>query len=147
MVLRELVVALGLDVDAAAFEAGEKAISALTSERYWGRKLPSLPWVSGWSPRPATPRTPADHIDELSQSLGVSTDALQRLGYAAGFSSLSMEDLGPAVSHLAKHGVKDIQGEFLKLADQMQRMPNDGKRVQFALEKLGRSRARRSSRS
>ena len=138
MIVRELFVELGLDLDEGTFAKGEKALAAI--------RTGALGVVSAFvsvgaalvSAAGFTART-ADHVDELSQSLGVSADELQRIGYAAGFSSLSIEQVGQSMKFLAKHGVKDIQGELLKLADQFSRMPNGGEKTRLALEKLGKS--------
>jgi hypothetical protein len=140
MVLRELVIALGLDVDGAAFSQAEKAIMGLKSGAMGvvaaiGAVGVGLATAAGFTAKTA------DRVDELSQSLGVSADELQRLGYAAGFSGLSMEQVGQSMKFLAKSGVKDVRGELLRLSDQFSKMPNGGEKTALALKKLGRQGA------
>lgn len=85
----------------------------------------------------------ADSIDELAQRTGVNAKALQELGFAASFSGVSLDELAQSLNFMAKKGVKDVQGEFLRLADQMAALPEEGgARAAFAMEHFGRSGAR-----
>lgn len=138
--VRDLVVSLGLDVDAAAFTGAEKFMTALKSGATGvvaavGAVGAALAAAAGYT------ANTADNVDELSQTLGVTTDELQRLGYAAGFSGLSMENVGQSMKFMAKRGVKDLRGELLRLADQFEKMPNGGAKTGLAIKKLGRQGA------
>jgi hypothetical protein len=62
----------------------------------------------------------ADGLDELSQKVGVPIEAIQQLGYAAGFSGVETEALGDALGTLARNmdraarGSKEQAGAFKK---------------------------------
>ena len=96
--LQSLYVALGLEADEASFEKGEKLIEGVH------KALEALAVYEGV-------KTLHEFVDQtveaavgfehLSQRLGISTDAVQRLGYAADVSGASTEDMQTAVQHLS----------------------------------------------
>jgi hypothetical protein len=140
MTVQDLLIELGLDFDSKAFDAADKALLALKGTAAGvvaavGAVGAGLVAAAGYTAKTA------DNVDELAQSLGVSTDALQRLAYAAGFSGLSIDNVGLAIKHLAKQGSKDALGDMLNLADTFQRMPDGTKKTALAIEKLGRQGA------
>lgn len=55
-----------------------------------------------------------DHIDELSQKTGVSTEDLTALGYAAGFSGVSIDQLGGALGSFARSADAAARGSKLQ---------------------------------
>ena len=137
--VRELFATLGMDVDSSGFIKAELAVSAIRNGlQLMGQGLVSAARhmagvVSGAAQT-------ADRIDELAARTGVSTDALQGLGYAAGFSSVSMDQLALAMNFLAKKGVRDVEGEFFRLADTMAKLPEQGgARAAFAMQHFGRA--------
>lgn len=138
--LRDIFVELGLEVDGKAFATADKLIEGLLHGAS-GLVTAFAAVGAGMLAAAGFTAHTADHIDELSQSLGVSSDELQRLGYAASFSSLSMEDVGRSMKFLAKHGVKDARAELLRLADEFAAMPDGTNKTRIALERLGKTGA------
>lgn len=141
MIVRELFAKLGLDVDEAGFIIAERAISSLQKGfvKFGAATLGALGVTAA-----AFAKTTADAGDaagKLAQRTGVDSIALQEFGYSAGLADVSMEELARAMQFLAKSGVKDVQGEILKLADQFKGMPDDGAKVQLAMERLGKAGA------
>lgn len=140
MTVEELVVSLGLEVDGSALGKAHQFFAALTSGAA-GVFSAFAAVGAGMVAAAGYTAKAADHVDELSQSLGVSADMLQRVGYAAGFSSLSMEQVGRSIKFLAKNGSKDALGDILKLADTFEKMPDGTAKTALAIKKLGKTGA------
>ena len=139
--IRELVARLGLEVDEKSFARGAEAIQGL-SLGFKAFAVAAGAAVAGALVH-FTRETAeaADAAGKLAQSTGLNSQFLQKLGYAAELADVSTQQLAVGLRHLAKTGVKDVQGEVLRLADQFKTMPNDGARVALAMEKFGKSGA------
>lgn len=140
--VRELVAQLGLDVDEASFGFGDSLIRGIAGGLL---SIGTIAAGAGLAIAGLAKQTAdaADQIDELSQQTGVNAESLQRLGHAASFSGLGLEDLAQVMNFMAKKGVRDVEGEFLRLSDQMAALPEEGgARAAFAMEHFGRSGAR-----
>lgn len=100
MVLRELLVKLGLDVDKEGFAKGEAQVGAI---RHVGElavdAIKDLAKEFLNSAKEAIEY--GDKIKKTSQKIGITTDALQELQYAAQLSDVSADSLSAAIGHLA----------------------------------------------
>ena len=139
--IRELVARLGLEVDEKSFARGAEAVQGL-SLGFKAFAVAAGAAVAGALVH-FTRETAeaADAAGKLAQSTGLNSEFLQKLGYAADLADVSTQQLALGLRHLAKTGVKNVQGEVLRLADQFKTMPNDGARVALAMEKFGRGGA------
>lgn len=141
MDVRSLVAHLGLEIDEASFAKGVAAIDGLSIG------MGTFAAAAGAAVAGAlvyfTEQTAeaADAAGKLAQSTGLNSEFLQKLSYAADLADVSTEQLSVGLRHLAKSGVKDVQGEILRLSEQFQSMPNDGNKVALAMDKFGRSGA------
>jgi hypothetical protein len=82
----------------------------------------------------------ADAAAKTAQKLGLTTEAVQELGYAAELSGTSMDSLGTAIKHLVKQGgVKDVDAALMQLADRFAKMPDGPAKTALAIDKFGRS--------
>jgi hypothetical protein len=138
--IREFFVSLGLDVDEAGFAAAE--LYAEGVKKSLGLMRDAL-FAVGRAIGDTILGTAAagDHIKELAERTGVNAQALQGMAYGAKQSGVEMDSLAQAMAFLARKGVKDVQGEMMRLADQISTMPKDGSRAQLAMEKFGRAGA------
>lgn len=139
MEVRELIAHLGLEIDQASFEKGKAAIEALhLSFKAFavGASVAAAGALVYFAKETAEA---ADAAGKLAQSTGLNNQFLQKLSYAADLADVSTEQLAVGLRHLAKSGVKDVQKEVLKLADQFQQLPDDGAKVALAMDKFGRS--------
>lgn len=167
-ILREFLAKLGLDVDATSFAKGELAASgiklALEKVVDWGKQAgEALLDVAKDAIETAA------KFDDTSQAIGISTDALQELGYAASQSGVDAEEMRQSITLLsrtmnaAKQGgeeqakmfsklgvkVKDAQGKLRgaddvigDIADGLAKMPDGAEKTALALELFGRGGAR-----
>lgn len=144
MIVKELFAKLGLDVDEGAFSAADAAIGGLRSGLVAvGAALAGV----GIALAGAVKKTAntADNIDEIASRVGVSTDALQELGYAASFGGVGLDELAVAMNFMAKKGTKDVQKGIGQVADRIKELTDQGRGAEaaaFAMEKLGRGGAR-----
>lgn len=111
----------------------------------------------------------ADALSKLSQKAGVSTESLSRLGYAASFSEVSIEEMTGALGKLSKSmadatqnktgaaasafaalgiSVKDANGNlrsaddvFIDIADRFSRIPDGATKTALSMALLGKSGA------
>jgi TP901 family phage tail tape measure protein len=110
----------------------------------------------------------ADGLDELAQKTGVPIEALQEFGYAAGFSGVSIEELGGHMGRLVRNmdaarrgskvqaqafreagiAIKDSSGDLRPvddvlgdLADKVAAMPDGADKAALVFKVLGRSGA------
>jgi hypothetical protein len=85
--------------------------------------------------------------DELSQSLGISAEAVQELGYAAGLSGSNTEKLAAALGKLAKggelskYGNKPLDQVLASIADEFAAMPDGAAKSRRAMELFGKTGA------
>lgn len=141
MVVKELFARLGLEVDEVAFAKGEAAIGALSKGwmAFGGAVVAGL--AVGAAAIAKTTANAADHVRKLAQRTGVDSIMLQEFAHAADLADVSVEQLAHGMQRLAKSGVKDVSGGMLKIAEQFHKLPNDGRRIQFLMEKFGRAGA------
>ena len=77
----------------------------------------------------------------MAAQLGVSTDAVQKLGYVARVAGVPFESLQSAFRKLAKSGSSDLQATLLGLATTFETVTNPAQRLRIATERLGRGGA------
>lgn len=164
MILRELFLKLGLDVDTQSFAKGELLASSV--------KL-ALSAVAGVAHRVAETVKDAieygDKLDESAQAVGMSTQALQEFHYAASLAGVGADEFNGAMMKLsrsmaaaregseesakayARLGVRvtDGSGKLRKTEDVVmdleaafKKLPNGPERVALAMDIFGRSGAR-----
>jgi len=138
MIVEELAATLGLEVESAGFTQAAQLFASLR-KGLLGFGTAATAAVVGLAAIAKGTAESGDKMLKLSQSVGVSSDALQELAYAAELSDVSTEELSQAMGHLAKGGAKDVQQALFDLADQFQSMPDGGEKTALAMEKLGRA--------
>lgn len=167
-ILREFLAKLGLDVDATSFAKGELAASgiklALEKVVEWGKQAgEALLDVAKDAIETAA------KLDATSQSIGLSTDALQEFDYVASQASISTEEMQQSITLLsrsmfaAKQGGEEQAKVFSKLgvkitdakgklrgadevigdvADKISKMPAGTEKTATAMEVFGKSGAK-----
>jgi hypothetical protein len=117
--VRELVVSLGLDFNSSGFGQAEKAIAALkTGFAGVGALLAGM--AAGLTGITVAVTKQADELRDLSLTLGVSTEAIQKLGYAAQLSGANADTLKSGLIFLARNaeaagsGSKEAAENFAK---------------------------------
>jgi hypothetical protein len=138
VIVRELAARLGLDVDGAAFQAGDAALSLLRGGLVAIGTLAAAA-ATGLAAAAAKTAAYADETYKASQRTGIAVDELQALQYAAERADVGVGMLQAALRHMANKGVKDFSAELRTVADQMQKMPDGGAKAKYAIEKLGRA--------
>ncbi len=163
--VRELVVSLGLDFDSTGFAKAERAIAVLKSG-FAGMAGLLAGAAAGLTGITIAVSKQADELRDLSLTLGVSTEALQKLGYAAQLSGANAETMRTglifltrqaeaagsgskeAAANFAKFGVnlRDQNGHlktadrlFLDVANGAQKLKDPTERAALAAQLLGRS--------
>lgn len=124
MIIKELFAKLGLDVDAEGFVKGQALIEAA---KFGLSKLgDAAQWVAGQLHETVMGTVElADKIDETAQSVGIATDALQELTYAAGFSGMGVDEVAGSMGkliktmHAAKEGNEEAAGAFAKVGAEL----------------------------
>lgn len=109
MIVKELFAKLGLDVDMTGFT---KADTLMAGAKAGLAALVGLTVAAGAGLTALVLHTAetAFEIQKMAQMSGVTTDAVQELGYAAERSGLSAEQMGEGLIHLAKHMAAAKQG-------------------------------------
>lgn len=163
MILSELFVTLGLDLDEASFARGQLAAATIKDALYKVAEVTQRLAV-GMVRAIESTLEHADAMDEASQASGVNVEALQELTYAAGFSAIGVQELTQTMGIFAKNagaaasGSTDAANAFAKagvsmadlasktpdellmqLADTFQAMPPGLKKTELALTLFGRS--------
>jgi hypothetical protein len=167
-ILRELLLKFGLDVDEASFAKGQLAADAvktgLSKLVEWGEAA-----AKGLVDLAKEAIETSAHLDDTSQAIGVSTDALQELAYAAGQSGVSAQEMERSIMLLSRSmnaaakggeeqakafsslGVKtknadgslrsadDVIGD---IAEKISKMPDGAKKTATAMEFFGKSGAK-----
>lgn len=102
MILESLFQKLGLDLDAQSFAKGQLAVEGIKLAL---RGLTGVARDVGRAMVGIVTETikTADHIDELAQSTGITTAALQEFAYAGSFSSLTMDEIGKSLGFLSRN--------------------------------------------
>src|SRR5688572_16991691 len=163
MIIKELFAKLGLDIDAAGFDKADTLLKKVDSG------LMALAGVAAVTSAALATMVfhtvkSADEIDKLSQSLGISSQSLQELTYAASLSSIDLNLLNDGLRQMtgnmksaaggseefveafAKTGVKltDATGKlrntdevFLDLADSISKMPDGAEKSALVLKVFG----------
>lgn len=135
MIAAELVALFGLDVDKASFKKGESALNGLIG---FAKKLAG-PAALGLMVHKFTEA--ADGAGKLASVLGVDPEFAQRIAYAADIADVSIDNLRVGMQQLASKGVKDLRQGMLSVAEEFEKLPNNGERIKFLREKFGRSGA------
>lgn len=164
MLVEELFATLGLKVDKESFEVGDKALESIhrLTEAFLGfegvKKLGEM--IEGVEEQ-------AVGAERLAQKIGVTTDAVQQLGYAAKVTGVSNEELQVGFVHLArgvdeftKKGSGDAAKAFARLgiearelkkesldqnleliAEKFSKLPDGATKTAIAMDIFGRSGA------
>ncbi len=167
MILRELLLKLGLEIDEASFAEGEVA-AEIVKGVFEKLVEASHEVVEGFTELVLETAEAAHHTEELAQITGLSTEEIQDLGTAAEKSGSSTEALGTSVGFLsrqmlaAKEGskeaselfnklgikVKDSEGHLrsagdvlLDLSDHFHSLPDGAEKTALAMKTLGRQGA------
>lgn len=138
MVVQELVALLGLEIDEATFARGEKALGSIRTGLLAAGAAATAAAAAIFHTVHSMTEA-ADAAGKMAQRTGVDSAALQELSYAAKLADVSTESLEQSMRFLAKSGVKDVKGRLLELADQLQKLPDDGSRAAFAIQHLGKT--------
>lgn len=142
MIVRELIARLGLSIDEAAFARADMLIAGIGKGVMAFGTAAVAAVAIGVTALSKSAADAADHIKKLSQSTGVDSIALQEFAYSTDLADVNIDELAHGLQHLAKTGVKDVRAEVLRLADQFQKMPDNGAKVELAMDKFGRAGAR-----
>ena len=166
MIVRELFAKLGLSVDAASFAVADHMLGAVKSGL---GLLVSGAARAGAEMRDVITRTveTASALNDTSVALGVTTEALQELGYAAQLNGSSFEGMADGLRKLSIHmeaaaegggeaaevfrklGVSVTEGGKLRAADavlediaeKFKAMPDGARKVATAIDLFGKSGA------
>lgn len=166
MIVRELFAKLGLSVDAASFAVADHMLGAVKSGL---GLLVSGAARAGAEMRDVITRTveTASALNDTSVALGVTTEALQELGYAAQLNGSSLEGMADGLRKLSIHmeaaaegggeaaevfrklGVSVTEGGKLRAADavlediaeKFKAMPDGARKVATAIDLFGKSGA------
>lgn len=168
-VIDEFFAVLGYRVDTASARQAEKSLATVgNSVTELGKKLAGLVIGGSLAYEMKSFIDEADHLQDASDQLGVTTDSLQGLGYAAALSASNLEEVEQAMQFLQRNSQEAAQGNkdlaksfkamgvstkelkngvpvdelFEKLADVMQKTTNPAKRTALAMQLLGRSGAK-----
>jgi hypothetical protein len=134
--VEEFVGKLGLKVDRASWDKGDKLVKGLKVAIAGFVGWKGLTAITGMVNSVAAA---GDAAVKTSQKLGLGIEAVQELEYAAKQSGSSLDTLKLGMQQLAKGGVKDVEGELLKLADRFAAMPDGATKTKLALDKFGKS--------
>lgn len=166
MIVRELFAKLGLSVDAASFAVADQMLGAVKSGL---GLLVQGAARAGAEMRDVITRTveTASALNDTSVALGVTTEALQELGYAAQLNGSSLEGMADGLRKLSVHmeqaatqggeaaqvftrlGVSITEGGKLRAADavlediaeKFKVMPDGARKVATAIDLFGKSGA------
>lgn len=162
MVLRELFVALGLEVDEASFAKGQLAASLVEKGL---EKLVDVAKevVESFVENAKEALEYGDKIKKLSQSVGIASDALQELQYAGELADLSAGEMAQSIGILSRKmqeakkggeeagkafkGIKFQEGGKLlsadevlgSIADKFKTLPDGAEKTALAMQLFGRA--------
>lgn len=167
MVVRELFAKLGFDVDKASYAGAQRAMSTVVSGMVAIGSV-AVAAAAGVGVLVHGLIETTSKLNDTSQATGISTDALQELGYAAQLNGSSLDELQISLNHLsrsmfeAKSGSKEAGATFSKLhvrvteangtlrsadkvmadiAEAFAKMPNGPNKTAIAMNLFGRSGA------
>jgi TP901 family phage tail tape measure protein len=165
MNIASLFASLGLKIDKSAFEAGDRLIGKIETGL---KALMVFEGVKLFTNAIQSTLELGQHIKELSQSTGVSTDALQTMGYAAELSGVSTDSMAHAMGRLARnmyqaqlgskqsaqafarigvsvtdaHGkLKPVDTVMSDISDKFAKMPDGAEKTAIAITLFGRAGA------
>jgi hypothetical protein len=162
MILRELFVKLGLDVDEASFAKGQLAANLITAGLHKLVEV-GIGTAHAFVENAHAAIEYGDKIKKSSQSIGIATDALQELQYAGSLADLSAEEMSQSIGILsrkmleAKKGSKEAaeafqgiafqkDGKLLdtdevlgNIADKFEHMPDGAEKTAMAMQLFGRA--------
>lgn len=167
MILREIAVRLGLEVDEASFAkgalVGNLAAAAVEKLVEWGKEA-----VEGFVEMVKGVAETGRELDKTAQMTGLTTKALQELRFAADESGTGAESLSTGIFHLARsmaaakkgseeqstafrklgvkvtdsHGkLKDADEVLMDMSDHFSKMPDGIEKTALAIQVFGRSGA------
>lgn len=139
MILKELVVQLGLEVDEKAFDSAHQRINSFASTVATLGTAAVAAAAAGLAHITREASEYGEAFSKLSQQTGIGTESLQKLAFAAEMADVPMQSLKVGLSKLAKEGVQDLEGGLLALADQFEKMPDGGAKLALAQEKFGKA--------
>ena len=164
-ILREVAVALGLEVDSASFAEGELAAKAL-EKGLEGIVEIAKKAVEFFVDVAKETVLATDEIDKNAQAVGLTTAAYQELAYVGGLAGVSIEEMAQSFGLLSRNlyaaskggeeqakifaqlgihikgadgklrGADDVLGD---IAEKFQKMPNGAQKTALALELFGRA--------
>ena len=138
MVVKELFARLGLDVESSGFTKADGLLAGLDKALFQLGAVATAA-AAGIAVLVKQTANAGDDAKVAAARLGISTAAVQELGYAAEQSDTSIESLQQAFTFLGKKGVKDVDAAFADIAEKFAAMPNDGARLKFAFDALGKA--------
>lgn len=167
MILKELFARLGLDIDEGGFNKADNLVGGLKGGLV---ALGAIAAAAGAGLAAMVMQTveAADSIDETAQSVGIGTDALQELGYAASFSGMNIESVAHGLTILVRNmksaadgsketaaafakvgvSIQDANGELrpaedvlMDLADAIGSMPDSAEKTALSMKFFGKSGA------
>lgn len=162
MVLRELFLKLGLDVDEAAFAKGQLAAGLIESALHKAVEVAEK-MVESFVDNTREAIEYGDRIRKTSQAIGIATGALQELQYAGKLADLGAEEMSQSIGILSRKmqeakggseetakafkGIGFQEGGKLKateevlgnIADQFSRMPDGPEKTARAMQLFGRA--------
>jgi hypothetical protein len=168
VIVRELFARLGLQVDEAAFAAADAALGVVRKGLF-GLAGVATAVAGGFAAAVGTMVAQGGRLDDLSKQVGVSTDALQTLGYAADQNGVSIDELAQSLQYIARQAyeastggkaqaeafaragirIRTATGELKKgddllreLSGSLARLPEGAQRTGTAMDLLGRSGGR-----
>lgn len=163
----DLFARLGLQPDRAQWQRGDRLVSGLKKAIVGLVAIQTGRWFKGMID---DVRASADRYNKMSQQVGISTEALQQLEFAAKIGGTNVEVLAKGIQRLAKNSndarnglstpvrafeqlfgnrvtaqrvanMTDLDEQLMLIADQMATLPDDGKKTAIAMDLFGKSGA------
>lgn len=166
MEIAELFATLGLKPDTKAWQSGSNLIGGV-KKALGGLVAAAVVWKGIGMVEDVIDL--GGHLNDTSQKIGVSAEALQELGYAAKLNSSSIDDVagamtklgknidealvtgkGPAADALKRLGIslndpaiktRNLDKAFMEISDRMSDLPDGPKKIALAMDLLGKSGA------
>lgn len=140
MVVKEFFARLGLDADEASFAQGDALLGGV-HKALLGLATAAAGAAAGLAVLVKQTAAAGAEAKDASARMGITTDEVQELGFAARMSDASLEELQQALVFLAKKGSKDVARDLGVLADQIAAL-DEADRVAFAFENFGKAGTR-----
>lgn len=141
MLLRELFVKLGLDVDAQSFAKGQLAVEAVKlAASYLANTISET--AAQFEDMVKSIAESTVEIDKSADAIDLNAETLQRYRTAAAEAGVGADSLQQGLAHLREKGKpKDLGVAFLQLADRIAALPDSASQSKLAIEKLGKAGA------